>query len=473
MSGGLRGIPKSLWVYSSMFLFGYRQFVKIGNDFREMYIAPARSFATDLFETYPNKQISRGWFDEIGQTFLEVYLSDFVSIGSRRTAPNSRSVLTGKQTIFKETVKMISDTLTSMPMPRRTGDVGTDANKRKVAENFLAAKFLESFYTLAGSRLTNWVDTHYMTQIRNMVYMGAGTKLVFGTQKYTNPLFHVDPLNHNSGFQFKFELDRFSTGELQLMTWATKYYDDMNTGTDLTRTRTRQDYNNVIQLQNIVEDIKDAIIGSYNRLYDILSNIKDDAGKFVEKIFINFYYPHSTGNDANQNLKLAIPIYYQGEGIKTGTGLEITLQRDGTGKITNLESFNQNILSIIHYLAKYPYSYFVAKQGQKTSSNNILYASLTEIFSQQYIETRFKGRKIGGRLTLFAKNNYENWQNIWNKNSDDKILWSLMNIYPIYLFRGAKSPTFGKDDFAEYLVNFFSSLSGNKYSDIDEVATLK
>ena len=171
--------------------------------------------------------------------------------------------------------------------------------------------------------------------------------------------------------------------------------------------------------------------------------------------------------------------------------MEITIKRDSSGEITNLESFNRDVLSVIHYLAKYPYSYLVAKQGHKISKANILYASLTEIFSQDFIETNFGGTKIGGKLTQYALDNYEKWQNGyfdehniyhpgWNQNSEhwasSRKLWSWENTFPVYIFRGANSPTFGDNDFAEFLVNLFSSLSGDKsrkYSDISEILKLK
>lgn len=42
-----------------------------------------------------------------------------------------------------------------------------------------------------------------------------------------------------------------------------------------------------------------------------------------------------------------------------------------------------------------------------------------------------------------------------------------MNIYPIYLFSDANLGTFGRNDFAEYLINYFRTLTGDKYECID------
>jgi len=49
LRGIIRGYPKSLWIFSSLFLFGYHEYVKVGTEFREMHVAPVRSFATNLF----------------------------------------------------------------------------------------------------------------------------------------------------------------------------------------------------------------------------------------------------------------------------------------------------------------------------------------------------------------------------------------------------------------------------------------
>jgi len=85
------------------------------------------------------------WLEEISDVFLDSYYSELVSAGAelkKRTIPNSESVLDGKQIIFKGLMNMISDNLENRPMLSRTGDIGTDANKRKVAKNFLDSQFL-------------------------------------------------------------------------------------------------------------------------------------------------------------------------------------------------------------------------------------------------------------------------------------------------------------------------------------------
>jgi len=112
-----------------------------------------------------------------------------------------------------------------------------------------------------------------MTQIKKMMYEGVGNELVFGKQAFSNPLFHIDS-NPSSGFHISFDLNQFTSEELQLIIWAIKYHNEMRAGTDLSKTVPRNDYNNIIQLQNIVEIIKDPIIMSYNRLYEIFYNSK-------------------------------------------------------------------------------------------------------------------------------------------------------------------------------------------------------
>ncbi len=485
LRGTIRDLPRSLWYYSSIFLFGYIENVEIGTEIREMYIAPVRSFATDLFENYPNKELSRLWYEEISTVFLKSFYSDFVRI-DKRSMPNSGSVLDGKQTIFEGLMDMISDNLEKRPMPSRTGDIGSDANKRKVAKNFMGSQFLRYFYAMAGSSH----GPQYMTKIKNMMQAGVGNELVFGKTAYSNPLFHLDS-NPGSGFRVNFDLNRFTSEQLQLITWAIRYDDKMSGGTDPVKAAPRNDYNKIIQLQNIVERIKDPIVASYDRLREIFYNAKDDSGDFLTSISVNFKTPSGKGNDKESTLKNGIFSNYRGEGIKTGNGIKILIQRDSNGKITNLDSFNRDILSIIHYLTKYPYSYIIAKQGHMRSSNNLLYASLTEIFSEDYIKTVFEGgESTAGHLTQFARDNYGNWQNGyfdgqavyhpgWNQDSEHwasgRRLWLESNIFPVYLFNGANSPNFGDNDFAEYLINLFASLSGDKtgrYKGIDKILML-
>jgi len=89
-------------------------------------------------------------------------------------------------------------------------------------------------------------------------------------------------------------------------------------------------------------------------------------------------------------------------------------------------------------------------------------------------------------LSSYAINNYDKWKNEyfdgqnvyhprWNQQSRNwkNLLWMPMNIYPIYLFSDANSNQFGKDDFAERLINFFRSLSGSQYEGIDGILKLK
>ena len=179
-----------------------------------------------------------------------------------------------------------------------------------------------------------------------------------------------------------------------------------------------------------------------------------------------------------------IPSGSQGLGIKDGIKIEITLDR--TNPQSRIE-FNKKILSTIHYLAKYPYSFTVVKAG---NNENLLYASLLEILDEEFIKTSFSTKPsiIGDKLSPYAVNNYENWKNGyfdgqsvyhpgWNQRSEHwasgRPLWTTMNIYPIYLFSGANSDQFGQNDFAECLINFFRTLTREKYSGIDEILKLE
>ncbi len=261
---------------------------------------------------------------------------------------------------------------------------------------------------------------------------------------------------------------RFSESELQAIIWTLDYHE--------TYDEIKSEFENEHKrIENILEEIKDPVKETYDRLYDILWDSPED------KFTIRFYQAHSTGIDQNKVLKNAISGRIQRDfdlGISSGTMIDIQ-NKDSRAE------FNKAILSIVHYLVKYPYSYMVVKSGD----DNFLIASLTEILSEDFIKTSFstKPSVIGGALSSYAVANYENWMSGyfdeqgtyhpgWNQDSEHwavgRQLWTLRNIYPIYLFSDGNSGHFGTKDFAERLVKFFATLTGEKYRGIHEISRL-
>jgi len=232
-----------------------------------------------------------------------------------------------------------------------------------------------------------------------------------------------------------------------------------------------------LTIKNIWDQIKEPLRESYDRLHTILWNSPNT------KFTFRFYQAHTTGVDQNKVLKNAIPSDSRGLGIKSGTKIELNLDR---GNPESIAKFNIGIFSAIHYLAKYPYSFTVIKTE---NNENLLYASLMEILDEEFIKTSFSSSPsvIGGSLSAYAIANYEKWksgyfdeQSVyhpgWNQDSEHwasgQQLWTIMNIYPIYLFSGASSSQFGVDDFAERLITFFKGLTGEKYEGIDKIFRL-
>jgi hypothetical protein len=151
--------------------------------------------------------------------------------------------------------------------------------------------------------------------------------------------------------------------------------------------------------------------------------------------------------------------------------------------------FRESILSAVHYLVKYPHSFSTIKVGNKYGSSNFLYFSLTEILSEEFIKTYFsvKDKSIGGNLVLYSTQNYKKWiegyfddlghyHAGWNQDShhwcSGKPIWTVWNMFPIYLFSGANSNQFGVNDFAEFMVSLFKSISGEQYEGINKILKL-
>ena len=332
-------------------------------------------------------------------------------------------------------------------------------------------QFLHEFYLIPQSRQTiKWRSTLYFAEIRDMILSGISKEIVYGNAKIVNPLFHIDKANPATGFHIPFDPSIFSDLELLNVLWTLDYHELYS---DL-----KPEFDEIKNLENIWSEIKNPIKDTYDHLYNILWNSPND------KFIFRFYQTHSTGVDQNKHLGAVIPSKFRGQGIKEGTKIEINLNRNDP---TSVIEFNKRILSAVHYLSKYPYSFTVVKTND---DKNLLYASLTEILDEEFIRTSFSASPtiIKGSLTLYAVSNYKKWKNGyldeqsvyhpgWNQNSEHwasgRKLWTSMNIYPIYLFSNANSDLFGQRDYAEWLINFFKTLTGEKYGGIDEILRLK
>ncbi|KKM88843.1 hypothetical protein LCGC14_1254640 [marine sediment metagenome] len=362
---------KSLETFASSIISGYREVFKIGRESKHRYNTPLVSFNNELFDVYLDGHYSRAYHDEVITTFLDKYFSKYVTLTSSRISRGvSKNVLSARQLIFKELVEMIQENLNMKNMP--SVGAGTDQMKRKVALYYLMPKFLHEFYLIPDSRqTTSWQSTLFFGEIRKMLLSGISGELIYGNTKFANPLFHIDKSNPATGFHIPVDLSQFSESELQTVLWTLDYHETYN---DI-----KPEFNDVhLKLDNILEVIKDPIKETYDRLYDILWNSPTDT------FTLRFYQAHSTGIDQNKNLNTAIPSKFRGLGIKDGTKIEITLDRSDPDSIVE---FNEKILSAIHYLAKYPYSYTVVKNSDQV---NLLYASLTEILDESFVRTRIR-----------------------------------------------------------------------------------
>lgn len=258
-----------------------------------------------------------------------------------------------------------------------------------------------------------------------------------------------------------FDPSRISSEDLQYLLFAFQYHDQMGEAS-------RDVYKSYLKIENIFGNIKDGIKQTYDRLYDILLNFESDAKNIVNKFTVSFYQSSQKGIDANAKLKTD----------QSGTQLEINIDRN------DLTSFHESLLSIVCYLAEYPYSFAVIRISD---SERALYVSLSEILNEEFMKTNFGGKRLGGSLNTFAIKNYEKWKSGyfdeqqvyhpgWNQHPEHwasgRPLWTTMNIFPIYLFSGASSKTFGRNDFAAYLINYFGTLTGERYEGIDELLRL-
>jgi len=189
-------------------------------------------------------------------------------------------------------------------------------------------------------------------------------------------------------------------------------------------------------VNNIWSDVKDSVVSTYENLYDILWNYEG-----ADTFKVGFYQSSQFGVDSNKNLKAMIGSF-AGNDIRDGTKIIVDK--------TNLVKFQRSVLSIVKILAKYPYSFIVVKKG----NNNILYASLTEILDHDFIKTNFGGKPIGGDLITDALI-YNQWKSNWNRDKDTReVLWTLMNLYPIYLFSNPAK-------FDDLIISLFKSLTSD------------
>jgi len=448
---------KSLEVVASFLISGYRESYKVDGSTKYRFYTPQRSFGNELFDVYLDSHYKRSYHEEVMTKFLDFHLAKDVILKTLLISRGkSEKILNGRQIVFKELINMIKTTLDTSQMPEI--GTGTDETKRKVALYHLEAQFLHEFYLIPESRITTpWQSTRYFGEIRKSILTGTSSQIIYGNAKIVNPLFHIDKTNPATGFHIPIDHSRFSELELQNILWTLDFH-------ELYGEIKPEFLNDHMRLENIWEQIKNPIKNTYDRLYDILWNSPNS------KFTLRFYQAHSTGVDQNQYLGKVIPSKSRGKGIIEGTKIEITLDRDDP---QSRIQFNEKILSAIHYLVKYPYSFTVVKTG---NAENLLYTSLTEILSEAFIKTSFSSRPniVGGLLSSYANTNYEVWKNDWNKDSGSrKALWTILNIYPIYLFSDANSDNFGREDFAETLINFFEVLTGEKYEGIDEILKLK
>ncbi len=469
-SRSISGYSKRLEVFSSFLLSGYREVFSVDNKPIHRYNTPQMAFGNELFETYLDGHYSRSYQEEVMTKFLDNHFSKYVTLtGTIISRGISKNILSGRQILFMELVEMIQETLDLKNMP--SIGTGTDQMKRKVALYHLMPQFLHEFYLIpASSKTTDWQPIQFFGEMRKMIYSGVSWDLIYGNTKIVNPLFHIDKSNPATGFHIPIDLSKFSETELQAIIWTLDYHENYKT--------IKPEFENEHKrVNNIWNQIKDPVKETYDRLYDILWNSP------MDKFTLRFYQAHSTGIDLNKPLGNVVPSGSRGLGIKDGNRIEITLDRSDPDSIIE---FNEKILSAIHYLAKYPYSYTVVKTR---NSENLLYASLTEILDEEFVKTSFSSnpKVVGGSLSSYAVSNYEKWKNGffdgesvyhpgWNHDSEHwasgRQLWTLRKIYPLYLFSDANSDHFGTNDLAERLVGFFATLTGEKYRGIDEILRL-
>ncbi len=461
---------KTLEVYTSLILSGYRELFMVDNELRNRYNTPQMAFGNMLFDIYLDQHHSRGYHENVMTKFLDSHFSRYVVLKSAKISRGiSENILIGRQTMFKGLVEMIRDTLNLRVMPAI--GIGIAQMKREVALYYLMPQFLHEFYLIADTRqTTDWQSTHFFNEIRKMILSGVSRDIIYGNAKILNPLFHIDKFNPATGFHIPIDLSKFSETDLQQIIWTLDYHEKYS--------EIRSEFHNEhLRIENIWEGIKDPIKETYDRLYDVLWNSP------YNKFTLRFYQAHSTGVDQNKHLGAVIPSGFRGLGIKDGTRIDITLNRNDPNSIIE---FNNKILSAVHYLAKYPYSFTIVKTSNE---ENLLYASLAEILDEEFVKTSFSNTPhvIGGTLSSYAIDSYKKWKNGyfdgqavyhpgWNQHSEHwasgRQLWTLMNIYPIYLFSDANSDRFGGNDFAAFLVRFFETLGGDKYNGIDRIFEL-
>jgi hypothetical protein len=455
-------------------LSGYREIIQIDKKVAYNYITPKTSYCNKLFDVYRDEHFSRAYHDDVMTQFLDNHFSRYVSIIEKKVSRGvSENVLTGRQIIFKEIAETIQTVLDLKTMP--TGGLGTDQMKRKVASYFLMSEILSEFYKIPNTRQDKsipWRDTRYFRVVRNNILSGTSGDIVFGYKNHLSPLFNIDQTNAATGFHIPIDPSKLTDYEFQQVLWTLEYHETY-------RNILPEFFDNHLAIDNIWNEIKDPIKEKYDRLYDILWNSPNNEFVF------RFYQTHSTGVDQNKVLKNTIPAQIQKDndlGINDGTAIRITLDRNNP---QSRAEFNEKVLSAVHYLAKYPYSFTVVKTG---NDQNLLYASLTEILDEGFVRTSFSNapKIIGGALSSYAISNYEKWKNGhideqsvhhfgWNQDPEHsgKQLFTIMNIYPIYLFADGNSDQFGRNDFAGRIINFFMYLSGEKYEGINKIHRLQ
>lgn len=118
-------------------------------------------------------------------------------------------------------------------------------------------------------------------------------------------------------------------------------------------------------------------------------------------------------------------------------GTNILITEDDLGNPMRLRN---KLFEIVYYMVKYQ-AFIVVKPQLASSLNVVLAATLTKLFTLDYVKSLTSEGDWGGlTLTDRSEINYKTWQDDWNKDVTDNAVWDDGNAYiPFYLLSDYKS----------------------------------